>query len=259
MKLDHPILTATGGFALATVVRHWMGTLRYDVSTYDRGFDPAWPVTRGSAIYIFWHEYIPFMFYLRGHCNIAMLLSQHRDAEFLSYAARYMGFHTVRGSTTRGGVSALREMCARGQSQNLTITPDGPRGPRRKVAPGCIFLASKLRIPLIPLGLGYDRPWRLERAWDKFAVPRPGSRAVGIIGPPIHIPKRLGRDGMERFQETIERALNELTHCAEHAAEFGYRLEQAACGRRTPRPLAIGNTTSFESTHRGSTLRVEIQ
>ena len=59
---------------------------------------------------------------------------------------------------------------------HLTITPDGPRGPRRHMAPGPIYLASKLGLPLVLMGYAYDRPWRLH-SWDRFAIPRPGSRA----------------------------------------------------------------------------------
>ena len=55
---------------------------------------------------------------------------------------------------------------------HLTITPDGPHGPRRRMAPGPIYLASKLGLPLVLMGYAYDRPWRLP-SWDRFAVPRP--------------------------------------------------------------------------------------
>ena len=105
-----------------------------------------------------------------------MLLSRHRDAEILSHVAYHFGFDFVRGSTNRGGAAALRELLAKSRQMHLTITPDGPRGPRRRMAPGPIYLASKLGLPLVLMGYGYDRPWRL-RSWDRFAIPRPCSRA----------------------------------------------------------------------------------
>ncbi len=95
-----------GGLAIASLTRAWMSTLDYRAYYYDRALmDPAHPAFRGPAIFLFWHEYIPFPFYLRGHCNIAMLLSRHQDAEWLSQAARHMGFQTVRGvdQPRRGG------------------------------------------------------------------------------------------------------------------------------------------------------------
>ena len=161
MKLDSPFLNKLGGLLGSAAVRWWMGTLDYKVAYYDRTIDPIFPECRGQKIYIFWHEYILFPLYLRGHCNLAMLLSRHRDAEVLSHAAHHLGFEFVRGSTNRGGVAALRQLLARSRQMHLTITPDGPRGPRRRLAPGCVYLASKLGLPLVVMGYGYDRPWRV--------------------------------------------------------------------------------------------------
>ena len=188
-----------------------MSTLDYKVAYYDRTIDPIFPECRGQKIYIFWHEYILFPLYLRGHCNLAMLLSRHRDAEILSHAAYHLGFEFVRGSTNRGGVAALRELLAKSRSMHLTITPDGPRGPRRRLAPGCVYLASKLGLPLVVMGYGYDRPWRVRRAWDQFAIPRPTRGPGPCLSGEIFVPPDLDRDGLEHFRQKIERLLNRLT------------------------------------------------
>ena len=139
----------------------------------DRPVDPRY---RGQKIYIFWHEYILFPLYLRGHYNLAMLLSQHHDADILSHVAHHLGFEFVRGSTTPRRRRSIGELLAKSQNMNLTITPDGPRGPRRRLAQGPVYLASKLGIPVVPMGFGYDRPWRFN-SWDRFAIPRPFSRS----------------------------------------------------------------------------------
>ena len=179
MKLDNPFLNKLGGLLASAAIRGWMGTLDYKAAYYDRAIDPILPQCQGNKIYLFWHEYILFPIYLRGHCNLSMLLSRHRDAEILSHVAHHLGFDFVRGSTNRGGVAALRELLAKSRQMHLTITPDGPRGPRRRMAPGPIYLASKLGLPLVLMGYAYDRPWRL-RSWDRFAIPRPCSRARAI-------------------------------------------------------------------------------
>jgi lysophospholipid acyltransferase (LPLAT)-like uncharacterized protein len=224
MKLDYPILNKLGGLLGAKAVGAWMGTLDYKAAYYDYTIDPVFPECRGQKIYIFWHEYILFPFYLRGHCNMAMLLSRHRDAEILSYAAHHRGFEFVRGSTNRGGVAALRELLAKSEKMHLTITPDGPRGPRRKLAPGAIYLASKLGLPLVAMGYGYDRPWRVKKAWDRFAIPRPFTRARAIPSGEIFVPPDLDRDGLEYFRRKIETLLNRLTEEAESWAESGARM-----------------------------------
>lgn len=223
MKLNSRWLNNLGGLLASAAVRHWMGTLDYKVAYYDRAVDPYFDFCRGQKIYIFWHEYILFPLYLRGHCNLAMLLSRHRDAEVLSRVAYHLGFEFVRGSTNRGGVAALRELLRRSGRMHLTITPDGPRGPRRKLAPGAVFLASKLGLPLVAMGYGYDRPWRFN-SWDRFALPRPYSRARAVPSPEIFVPPDLDRDGLEHYRLRIEELLNRLTAEAEAWAASGKRV-----------------------------------
>ncbi len=208
------------GFLAATAVRSWMSTLDYKVAYYDRSVDPVDPQYDGQKIYIFWHENILMPLYMRGNCNLAMLLSRHRDADILSETAYRMGFEFVRGSTFGGGSSAIRELLRRSRSMNLTITPDGPRGPRRRLAQGPVYLASKLGLPLVLLGMGYDRPWRLG-SWDRFAIPRPFSRGRAVISPAITIPPDLDRDGLEHYRLRIETLLTRLTDEAEAWAVAG--------------------------------------
>jgi lysophospholipid acyltransferase (LPLAT)-like uncharacterized protein len=205
---------------VATVgVRAYMGTLDYRAVFYDRSIDPALGFDR-SRIYVFWHENILLPLYLRGHCNLAMLLSQHGDADILARVARNFGFDCVRGSTYKGAAKAIWELTERSAQQHLTITPDGPRGPRRQMAQGPIYLASRLQLPLVVMGFGYDRPWRAN-SWDRFALPRPFTRARAIVGPPMMLPPDLDRDGMEHCRVRAERLLNALTCEANAWAEAG--------------------------------------
>ena len=147
---------------------------------------------------------------------------QHRDADILARVAYHMGFDCVRGSTYRGGARAIWAMFERSRQQHLTITPDGPRGPRRQFAQGPVYLASRLQLPLVVMGLGYDRPWRVK-SWDRFAVPKPFSRARAVVGPPIHLPADLDRAGLEESRQRVERLLNCLTTEAEAWAAAGTR------------------------------------
>jgi lysophospholipid acyltransferase (LPLAT)-like uncharacterized protein len=232
-KLLKRLGTNLGGLLASAVVRHWMGTLEYKCAYYDESIDPVKPTYLGQKIYIFWHEYILFPLYLRGNCNLTMLLSQHRDADILTRTAYHMGFEFVRGSSYRGGMTALRELVRRSGSMNLTITPDGPRGPRRVLAQGPVYLASKLGLPIVAMGFGYDRPWRLS-TWDRHAVPRPLSRARAVVSPEIHVPSDLDRDGIERYRQSVERLLNRLTVEAEAWAEAGTRKVDEVPLRREP-------------------------
>jgi lysophospholipid acyltransferase (LPLAT)-like uncharacterized protein len=229
------------GLTAAKGVEAWMRTLDYRAAFYDRSIDPALAIG-GSRIYIFWHENILIPLHLRGHCNLAMLLSQHDDAEILARVASHLGFDCVRGSTHRGAARAIWELSDRSTRQHLTMTPDGPRGPRRQMAQGPIYLASRLQLPLVAMGFGYDRPWRMN-SWDRFAVPRPFSRARAIIGPPMMLPPNLDRAGMERERVRAENLLNCLTCEAEAWAAAGTRkVGEFAMSPKAAPPRAVTST-----------------
>jgi lysophospholipid acyltransferase (LPLAT)-like uncharacterized protein len=224
------------GLAVGSWLQQWMSTLDYQALFYDRTVDPTHADFLPPQVFVFWHEYIPCPFYLRPNCDIAMLVSRHRDADILSEAARYSGFRTIRGSTKRGGDAAMRELIRASKTASLAITPDGPRGPRRKLAPGCIFLASKLQLPLVPFGIGYDRPWRLP-TWDRFAMPRPFSRARIVVGPRLSIPAELTRPELEQQRQHVEAVLNQLTEEAESWAVSGERRVGQFAVTRQAMPL----------------------
>ena len=131
----------------------------------------------------------------------------------------------------------MREIFRRRDSLNLAITPDGPRGPRRTLAMGPAYLSSRLGLPVIPLGFGYDRPWRVERAWDKCAIPRPFSRARSVAGPAIQVPPKLDRNALESWRSEIELTLEFVTSQAEQWAESGADVIDQVPIRRQARPL----------------------
>jgi lysophospholipid acyltransferase (LPLAT)-like uncharacterized protein len=244
MKLNAPWITNLTGMIGSSIVKKWMSTLDYRAAFYDPTIDPTHPDYSGPKLYVFWHEYILLPLYLRGFNHLTMLLSQHRDADILVRIAGHMGFGCVRGSTYRGGAAALRELIKRSQCENLTMTPDGPRGPRRVMSQGPIYLASKLELPLVVMGFGYDRPWRLK-SWDRFAIPKPGSRARLVISPQIHLPKRLDRDGLEHYRVEMESMMNRLCSEAEAWAEAGTSKQGEVLLDREPmrRPMPVRERT----------------
>ncbi len=246
MKIFNPFVTKFAGLLGAGLVRRWLSTMEFKGVYYDPAVDPVNSAAPDRRIFVFWHEHILLLLYLRGHCNSSFLLSRHGDAEVLSRMAYYMGFGTVRGSTGRSGARALRELTNTRRAANLAITPDGPLGPRRQLAVGPIYVASKLGLPIVPVGLGCDRPWRMN-TWDNFAIPRPGSRGRLVVGPAIHIPADLDRDSLESRRVGVEQLLNRLTLEAEAWAEHGgpkegeisLRREPAAKGPTLAAPLKI--------------------
>ncbi len=235
MQESMPFKMRWGGLLAAQGIRAWMNTVECRALFYDPSIDPKLGCGQ-PRIYVFWHEYILIPLYLRGNCDLAMLLSRHRDADILTRVAYHMGFQCVRGSTNRGAAAALLEMSRLGKSMHLAITPDGPRGPRRKMAIGAVYLASKLGLPIVPLGLGADRPWR-AKSWDRHAVARPFSQVRGIMGPAVNIPPDLDREQLEVCRQRVEHLLNDLTLEAEDWAGSGAHREGEVCERPTGRIL----------------------
>jgi lysophospholipid acyltransferase (LPLAT)-like uncharacterized protein len=256
VKFNSPMAIGAVSLSSTASIRQWMGTLDYRAEFGDPTVDPVHPDYRGAKIYVFWHENILQPLYMRGHSNIAMLLSRHADANILDRVARMMGFGVVRGSTFNGGSVALRQLAERAKRENLTITPDGPRGPRRRLAPGCVFLASTLGIPLVAMGLGYDRPWRVG-TWDRFAIPKPWSRARAVVSRAIHVPADLDREGIEWHRAGMEKLLVDLSDDAERWAcagdhrdgEIRLRKEPSRVARRAaclPGPTGVTLAAEFD-------------
>ncbi|MFN6137460.1 MAG: hypothetical protein ACK480_03000, partial [Planctomycetota bacterium] len=96
---------------------------------------------------------------------------------------------------------------------------------RRVLSPGCIQLSSLLQLPIIPVGVGYHRPYRAP-TWDRFAIPRPGSRARLILGSRLIVPRKLDESGIEEHRKWVENAVHRLTYEAECWALDGLPRER---------------------------------
>ncbi len=105
-----------------------------------------------NIIIAFWHgQQLMMPLAYRGR-QARILISQHRDGELIYRIVKRFGFGAIRGSTTRGGQGALRQLIRSGrQGLDLVITPDGPKGPRHRVQSGVVALAKVTGMPIIPL------------------------------------------------------------------------------------------------------------
>jgi len=214
MKIRHPVLIKAMGFAIAWLVRLWIGTLRYRYRPLGANLDPNQPNFQGRYLYAFWHENILVPDYHYGRRDIHVLISEHADGQLIAEACRHLGFRVVRGSATRGGARAIRQMVRRSRSAHLAITPDGPRGPRRQVQPGVVYLAALTGLPIVPFGIAFERAWRMS-SWDRFAVPWPWSAAVCVTAAPIYVPENLRKDQLEPYRLLVQQAMDTASAAAE--------------------------------------------
>ncbi len=214
MKIRHPVLIKAIGFFVGWLVRLWIGTLRYRYRPLGANLDPNQPNFQGRYLYAFWHENILVPAYHYGRRDIHVLISEHADGQLIAEACRHLGFRVVRGSATRGGARAIRQMVRRSRSAHLAITPDGPRGPRRHVQPGVVYLAALTGLPIVPFGIAFARAWRMG-SWDRFAVPWPWSAAVCVTAEPIHVPENIRRDQLEHYRMLVQNAMDAASDTAE--------------------------------------------
>lgn len=128
-----------------------------------------------KCIYIFWHRnLIPLALHRIGD-QLAIVVSSSKDGELIAGPMQELGYIPVRGSTTRQGSEALREMLRRSKEMQLGITPDGPKGPSKSIQPGVLYIALLAKIPIIPLQAEVEREW-IFNSWDRFRLPKPFTR-----------------------------------------------------------------------------------
>lgn len=221
MKIRHPLIQKSASLVAAGTAALLSKTLDWRAAYVDPTVDPVHPRNTGRHIHLCWHENMFLPVTMRGSRRMLALISAHRDGVLIGHAVRHLGWNFTQGSTTRGGVAAVIRLLREGRS-HICVAPDGPTGPRRTLALGSVFLASRLGVPVVCWGAGFDRPWR-ARSWDRFALPRPFSRARAVAGPAVYVPHDADRVVLERYREWLERLMNWLTDEAEAWAASGRR------------------------------------
>ena len=161
-----------------------------------------------------WHDQIVMAVFSNRTWNLAGLISQHRDGGYLADSVRIAGIHPVRGSTSRGGMEAVREILSR-PDLHLAMTPDGPRGPRRQMKEGVLFIASRSQRPLVPSGMAASRAWAIKGSWTDLTVPKPFSTVVLIAGTPVTLPPDLDRDALAACGQALTQEMSRLDELAE--------------------------------------------
>jgi len=169
----------------------------------------------GQYILSFWHSRFVMMPYVYPHDRIAVLVSRHRDSQMLSRILARFGFAFAWGSSTAGGAQGLRHALRLiKDGHDLGITPDGPRGPRRRVKPGVVALARLSGLPIVPVSFSAS-PARRLGSWDRTLVPLPFARGLFVCGEPHGIPRDADDAEQERHRLAVEAELDRLADLAD--------------------------------------------
>jgi lysophospholipid acyltransferase (LPLAT)-like uncharacterized protein len=164
------------------------------------------------VVVCFWHGRLLMMPFARyGPRPYQVMISSHRDGQFIARTVARFGIGAVVGSSSRQPARTLRKaarICRDGTF--LCITPDGPRGPRMRAAPGAVMTAELADAVLLPVGYATSRRWAIG-SWDRLLIPFPFGRGVFVAGDAIEVPRRMDEAGRESLRKRLEDALNAVT------------------------------------------------
>lgn len=161
------------------------GTVRFRIDGWEK-LEKLIADQKGGLV-LLWHGVTMLPIYYCRHMGLYSIVSVSRDGELQNRLLRSRGFHTIRGSSARGGARALLESIRRIQEGKvMAYTPDGPKGPPKKVQPGAVSIAKRSGCPVLPVGVACTPCKRLS-SWDSHMVPVPFARAVISFGDPLHI------------------------------------------------------------------------
>ncbi len=168
-----------------------------------------------NFIYAFWHGRQFLLFHNHRNSGIVIPASESRDGDIQAGILYRFGFDVVRGSSKRKGDRALLGLVdGLRKGKIIALAVDGPRGPIYEAKQGVIYLAGKLKKPVIPVATSAKRFWRLEKIWDKYLLPVPFTKGIIMYGDPI-IVEGISEEELETNRRKLETALNDLTSRAD--------------------------------------------
>ncbi|MCK9229580.1 MAG: lysophospholipid acyltransferase family protein [Syntrophales bacterium] len=192
---------------LSLLLTTYSKTVRVRFEGLDRILDHI--SSSGPVVLCSWHQRFFAGFYLPRILKrpIAIMISQSSDGDFISAVVERIGWIPVRGSSSRGGKKALRELIDLANRHGICgHIVDGPTGPPRRIKPGLISLAHQARAAICLVYVHYDNPW-VFNSWDRFMVPRPGSGALIRFGPPQQVPDDMDDGTFEALRRRVEETM----------------------------------------------------
>ena len=205
-----------GAFAVFVSLRALMITVRCRLRTPSEFLAPNAP---GPAIFCFWHNRLAscikvYESHRKSHApgrGMAALVSASRDGAFLTGILEQFGVQPVRGSTSRRGPQALLELTTWAErGYDLTITPDGPRGPCYQIQDGVMSLAQVTGLPIVPVA--FNVGWKLRvKSWDRFQIPLPFARCEVVVGQVMRVPAEATDAEREELRKQLEAVLRAIT------------------------------------------------
>ena len=196
-------------------------TLRYSIS-WEESPSPPDATYETPVIYAFWHRAVFAAAWLWRRTGIAVIVSRSFDGEYIAQTIEKLGFGVVRGSSSRGGATALLGLKSQLESgASVAFTIDGPRGPKYVAKPGPVLLSRASARPMAAFYVALSDAWVLK-TWDALMIPKPFSKALVRFSAKMRVPREADDRQMEEFQRQLQSALQRVTQFAEeHVDEVG--------------------------------------
>ena len=176
-------------------------------------------VRKEPVIFALWHNrlvlslpsYCRFFLRAQPHRRLVALISASKDGAILARLMEHYGVQPVRGSSSRRGSQALRELISwTRRGYDVAITPDGPRGPKYEVQEGTVMLAQLTGLPVIPASAKIHSK-KVFGSWDAFQLPLPFARCDIRMGDPVRVSRESNAKERESARRAIEQRMMELT------------------------------------------------
>lgn len=210
MRIRSPLLTKLAVAAFTRLTQLLFCTLRCEFRTKTADTNPYTASGPERFLYCVWHDSIMVPIFAGRHTCSSALVSRHQDGSYIAGILRMVGVSSVRGSTKHGGAGAFRQMMTTAKDRHIVITPDGPRGPRRKMQSGIVSLASHTGRAIIPTAYGCIRSWNIKGSWTDLMLPKPFTKIFLLAGEPIKVPADLSREEIARYQSLVQNEMNRL-------------------------------------------------
>jgi lysophospholipid acyltransferase (LPLAT)-like uncharacterized protein len=202
------------------VLRLLFRTLKLTYREEVAGANPFNQETTEQFLYCVWHDSVVMPAFSGEHRKTSALTSRHADGSFVAKVLSLVGIQPIRGSTNRLSPTAYRELLSALGEGHLVITPDGPRGPARRMSLGIVQLASRTGRRIVPTAYHAERCWRIPGSWTTLVIPRPYSRVLLMAGQPLLVPPNLDHDQLREYARRLQAEMDRLNvPRAEAAAE----------------------------------------
>ena len=166
-------------------------------------------------ILAFWHSQLMMVgFVWKSKNTLNMLASSHSDGRFGSYIAGHFNLKNISIMAKNKSPSLRKVFKILNEKNYIGITPDGPRGPNKKVSEGIIKIAMHSQVPIIPLGFASNKNFKLN-SWDSFLITYPFSKCNFVWGDPITIPSSTKENEIEKYKIFLEDKINSCVSIAQ--------------------------------------------